>query len=103
MIEYHVYPGGKKRVLTFSYDDGSQSDERLVALFNKYGMKSTFHLNGKNYLDIDDAKAEELRRLYCGHEVACHTMNHGWPSRMPMQSVVGEVWEERRILEKIFE
>ena len=29
---------GKKKALTFSYDDGVTQDERLIALFNKYGM-----------------------------------------------------------------
>ena len=35
MVQYHVFPGGKKRIVTFSYDDGSSGDERLVSLFNK--------------------------------------------------------------------
>lgn len=37
MIQYHVFPGGKKRIVTFSYDDGNPRDERLVEMFNKYG------------------------------------------------------------------
>ena len=102
MIQYHVYPGGKKRVVTFSYDDGSEFDVRLVSLFNKYGVKSTFHLNGINYTDITEEKAKSLRKLYEGHEVACHTLRHGWPSRMPLQSVITETFEDRKILEGIF-
>ncbi len=102
MIQYHVYPGGKKRIVTFSYDDGSVFDERLIKLFNKYGVKSTFHLNGINYANITEEEADRLRKLYEGHEVACHTLRHGWPARMPLQSVVSEVWEERKILEKLF-
>ena len=47
MIEYNVYPGGKRRIVTFSYDDGSETDARLIELFNKYGVKSTFHLTGR--------------------------------------------------------
>lgn len=34
-----------KKMLTFSYDDGIYQDERLVEIFNKYGMKATFNLN----------------------------------------------------------
>ena len=30
---------GKKKAVTFSYDDGVEQDRRLIALFNKYGMK----------------------------------------------------------------
>lgn len=29
MIQFHVYPGGSKRIVTFSFDDGSQNDVRL--------------------------------------------------------------------------
>lgn len=102
MIQFHVYPGGKKRVVTFSYDDGHQNDERLAELFNKYGVRSTFHLNGIKFINASDDDKAALRKRYAGHEVACHTLRHGWPSRMPMQSVVTEVMEDRRILEDIF-
>lgn len=102
MIEFHTFQGGKKRVVTFSYDDGSPLDERLIGLFNKYGVKGTFHLNGINYVNATEDQKEKLRQIYAGHEVACHTLTHGWPARMPLQSVVGEVWEDRKILEGIF-
>lgn len=102
MVQFHIFPGGKRRVVTFSYDDGSGNDARLIALFNKYGVKGTFHLNGVNYLDISEERAEELRKLYAGHEVACHTLRHGWPARMPMQAVTLETLEDRRVLERIF-
>ena len=44
-LVFDLYPDGKKRALTFSYDDGSANDRRLVEIFNKFGMKGTFHLN----------------------------------------------------------
>jgi hypothetical protein len=56
MIEYSVFPGGKKRVVTFSYDDGPVQDERLVAMFNRYGVKGTFHLNGQTYIGMTDER-----------------------------------------------
>ncbi len=102
MIQFHVYPGGKKRIVTFSYDDGSQNDARLIALFNRYGVKATFHLIGGKYKTADTKTAAELRTLYTGHEVACHTLSHGWPARMPAASLVTEIMEDRKILEKIF-
>ena len=40
MIQYHVYPGGKKRIVTFSYDDGHENDARLIELFNYFGIIS---------------------------------------------------------------
>lgn len=102
MIQFHVFPGGKKRVVTFSYDDGNQKDERLIGLFRQYGVKGTFHLNGMRYIGISEEEREALRTRYLGHEVACHTVTHGWPARMPVQSVVGETFEDRKILEELF-
>ena len=39
------FPEGKHKVLTMSYDDGRVEDRRLVGIFNRYGIKGTFHLN----------------------------------------------------------
>ncbi len=101
MIQYHIFPGGLRRVVTFSYDDGSENDRRLIGLFNKYSVKGTFHLNGIRYLGISDEARGKLCEQYSGHEISCHTLQHGWPARMPEQSLVREITEERRILEDI--
>jgi peptidoglycan/xylan/chitin deacetylase (PgdA/CDA1 family) len=101
MIQFHVYPGGKKRVVTFSYDDGHHNDERLVALFNKYGVKATFHLNGGKYLGKTEAELDVYRARYAGHEISCHTVTHGWPARMPLASLTNEIMEDRKILEHL--
>lgn len=102
MIQFHVYPGKKKRIVTFSYDDGSKNDARLIALFRRYGVTGTFHLNGRKYLGATEEEKAHLRALYDGFEVSCHTLTHGWPARMPMQSVVTETMEDRKILESVF-
>ena len=36
---------GKRKAVTFSYDDGIEMDRRLVEMFNKYDLKCTFNLN----------------------------------------------------------
>ncbi len=102
MIQFHIYPGGKRRILTFSYDDGSANDERLLGLFNQYGVKATFHINGLWWDNCasEEQKAEFAKR-YEGHEVSCHTYTHGWPSRMPSASLVEEVMKDRKVLEAI--
>ena len=101
MIQFHIYPGGKKRIVTFSYDDGPAEDRRLIDLFNAYGVKGTFHLNGINYLSATDGEIAQLRKIYAGHEISCHTLRHGYLTRMPLQSVISEVLEDRKILERI--
>lgn len=45
-VIYTCFPGGKHNVLTMSYDDGRLEDRRLVELFNRYGIRGTFNLNG---------------------------------------------------------
>ena len=42
---YKAFPGGKHKVLTFSYDDGKLEDRRLVEIFNKNGLRGTFNLH----------------------------------------------------------
>jgi hypothetical protein len=101
MIQFNIYPGAKKRIVTFSYDDGHVNDKRLIALFNKYGVKGTFHLNGIKYIGMNDEQLDAVRSIYEGHEISCHTVRHGWPANMPDISVVNETVEDRRILEKI--
>ncbi len=101
MIQYNVFKDGKKRIVTFSYDDGPVEDIRLVSLFNKYNLKGTFHLNGWRYKNVDDKTITEKRELYNGHEIACHTVNHGWPSLIPPTSLTGETFFDRIYLEKL--
>ena len=101
MLQFHVYPGGKKRIVTFSYDDGSGNDPRLIELFNKYGVKGTFHLNTRVFEKMtDESEKKAFVDRYIGHEVACHTVHHGWPTRMPASSLLNELINDRRDLEK---
>lgn len=36
---------GKRKAVTFSYDDGVTQDQRLIALLGKYGLKAIFNIN----------------------------------------------------------
>ena len=58
-----------------SYDDGKLEDRRLVSIFNKYGIKGTFHLNSGLEMDTR-IPTSEYQELYKGHEVSCHTLTH---------------------------
>ena len=102
MVQFHVYPGGKKRIVTFSYDDGSKNDGRLIELFNKYGVKGTFHINGKKLFGKTEEELTAYRDRYIGHEVSCHTLLHGFPARMPSASLVHQTVEDRKLLEGLF-
>lgn len=101
MIQLNRFPEGKTRAVTFSYDDGPQNDARLIELFNKYGMKATFHLNGNKYMEMSEEELMAVRELYKDHEISCHTLRHGDMNRMNTVTMVNEVMEDRKILERI--
>ena len=42
---YLRFPDGKPKALTFSYDDGVETDKRLIEIFQKHGLKGTFNIN----------------------------------------------------------
>lgn len=95
-----LFPDGKEKVLTFSYDDGQIYDRRLVQLFNKYRLKGTFHLNSALLGTQGYVGREEVEELYEGMEVAAHTMTHPYLLQQPVSSVAGEIWEDRKQLEQ---
>lgn len=99
---------GKKKAITFSYDDGVTQDIRLIKLFNKYGMKATFNLNsellGQEMNLVRDGRTithnknrpEDVRSIYEGHEIAVHTLTHPrLPDIADDAEVIRQVEEDR--------
>ncbi len=96
---YTCFPQGKHKVLTMSYDDGLVEDRRLVSIFNQYGIKGTFHVNaGLNW--ANHVPLSEYKKLYEGHEVSAHTFTHPTIARCPMEQVVAQIIEDRKVLEE---
>lgn len=98
---YCCFPEGKHKALTMSYDDGRLADRRLVEIFNRYGIRGTFNLNSGIFNDPDRVQPEEIKALYTGHEIACHTVTHPTIARCPLPEVAEEVLQDRRSLEAI--
>lgn len=80
-----LYPGGRSKAFSISYDDGVLQDTRFVALLNKYGLKGTFNLNSglmrsqftwthESGLPVTRLSESAALELYTGHEVASHTL-----------------------------
>lgn len=104
---------GKKKALTFSYDDGVWQDERLTRLFNKYGLKGTFNLNseflGKEEIvningvvvDRTKIKPKDVKDIYEGHEVAVHTLTHPNLTTLEREEIIRQVEEDRRNLSEL--
>lgn len=98
---------GKLKAVTFSYDDGVTQDERLIRLFNKYGLKCTFNLNHdllgrdgsllREGVTVNHTKIarDRVRGVYEGHEVATHSLTHPYLTRLSDDEVVREVEEDR--------
>ena len=100
MIEY-LYPNGKNKALTFSYDDGEVGDRRLVMLFNENGIKGTFHLNDGKFDTGNYISASEVRELYKGQEVACHGVWHKHPLTLSTTEAMLEYTQNRVRLEDL--
>ncbi|GIO87413.1 polysaccharide deacetylase [Paenibacillus faecis] len=98
---YYCFPEGKHKALTLSYDDGRRADERLVGMFNRYGIRGTFHLNSGLLGQEDRIGAEEVAALYRGHEVSVHTVTHPTMARCPMEQIVAEILDDRKNLERL--
>ena len=84
-----LFPGGKTKALTLSYDDAVVQDRRLVALMNQYGVKGTFNVGSKvlgyqdeardpegRSFDVSKILPEEVKPLYEGQEVGGHGLYH---------------------------
>lgn len=106
-----LYPEGKEKAVTFSYDDGVQEDKRLIRLFGEYGAKATFNLNS----GLDSANSwiyrgvevkripwEQMPDLYKGHEIACHSSTHPHLEQLDDISVCRELLEDRTALSNHF-
>ncbi len=105
---------GKKKALTFSYDDGVQTDKRLIEIFDRYGMKGTFNVSsalldetkgwnewqrGIRVTYIDTAEAP---RVYAGHEIAVHTSHHFDLTKLTDDELVAEIDADKAALEALF-
>ncbi len=105
---------GKKKAITFSFDDGVMQDIRLIEILNKFGLKATFNLNSnllgtENSLELngkivrhDKISPNEVKKVYQGHEIAVHTLTHPNLTRLKEDEIVYQVEEDRKKLSKLF-
>ncbi|MGI6254078.1 MAG: polysaccharide deacetylase family protein [Acutalibacter sp.] len=108
-----LFPQGKERAVTLSYDDGFTHDRKLVELLNQYGLKCTFNLNSGLFgtggegtyqgkpLEFLRITGEEAATLYQGHEVAGHGLHHCSLTSVPGGVAMEEIVEDKRRLEEL--
>lgn len=104
---------GKKKFLTFSYDDGVTQDKRLVKIFHKYGLKATFNINSEllgkpgylrrenMWISHNKIEPEEAAELYKEYEVAAHTLTHPNLTEMPDDGIIYQIEQDRKNLERL--
>lgn len=104
---------GKKKAVTFSFDDGVTQDIRLIEMLNRYGLKGTFNLNSgllglpggleRNNRKVNHTKikASEVKALYEGHEIAVHSLTHPTLVGLDEETIIRQVEEDRKALEQL--
>ena len=101
MISFDIFKYGKRNALTLSYDDAPVCDIKLIEIFNKYGIKSTFHINS-GLLDDDTGwhvAKKDIKEVYKGHEISAHGLCHRPLTQLPSQNIIPEIIDNRRELE----
>ena len=108
-----LYPGGRRKAFSVTYDDGVEQDVRFVALLNSYGLKGTFNLNSglmetafawthESGRVIRRLRAENAAALYAGHEVASHTLTHPYMQGLAREEILREMAADRANLQRLF-
>ena len=104
---------GKKKAVTFSFDDGVTQDIRLIEMFNKYGLKGTFNINSgmlglpgafeRNGVQVSHTKIfpSQVKELYEGHEVAVHALTHPNLTALEDETIIWQVEQDRKALEAL--
>ena len=105
---------GKKKAVTFSFDDGVTQDLRVIEILNRYGLKATFNLNSGSFgrkgsfepypgkiVIRDHFQEEDVAKIYAGHEIASHTKNHSNLTLLSEEEIVEQVETDRLNLERI--
>ena len=108
------YPGGLKKAVTLSYDDGVEQDARLMDILDRHGLKATFNLNSGCWTEEGHVfpegfvqrrltlKAAQALYTHSGHEVASHTLTHPYLTQLPPAMAGAEIAQDRLNLERQF-
>lgn len=100
-VELNRFAGGRQKCLTMSYDDGPPEDRRLVEIFNRHGIRGSFHLNSGTLGQGERVKPQEVATLFAGHEVSAHSATHPFLDDLPTAKIVQEMLDDRKALEDL--
>ncbi len=112
--DYMLFPQGRRKAFTLSFDDGVEQDQKFIEMLKKYQLKGTFNINTGLLGDRDwlnqpgvscahyKFREEDLMSIYDGCEVALHSHTHPDLVTLPAPAVAYEVIENKAQLERIF-
>jgi len=114
MSTFYRFPGGLRKALTLSYDDGVEQDIRLMELLDKHGIRCTFNLNSGCWAKEGTVypkgqvhrrlSASQAAKIYANpnHEVAAHCLTHASLTEISPAEIAHEVLADRENLEAMF-
>lgn len=109
-----LFPNGKEKAFTLSYDDGVDTDIRFIELMQKYRIKGTFNLNSGLFVPEDRRRQEGqihftlprsiTKNLYDNPlcEVATHGNTHANLKLLNEAQCLFEIMSDRNELEDLF-
>lgn len=84
-----------------SFDDGYREDERLIEIFDRYGIKGTFHINsGLLHRDMR-VDADEVATIYKNHEISAHGFTHANLDELSEDGIYDEIDKDCRELSRL--
>lgn len=94
-----LFPGGRPKAITMSFDDATLNDRRLIRILNAFGVRGTFHVPFYMLPADGFMPTNEMRTVYTGHEVTVHLGGTHMPTneyramvmdwRQKMEGIVG--------------
>ena len=109
-----LFPQGRRKALTLSYDDGVEQDRRLISILDRHGLRATFNLNSGCFPQegVTYPAGTIHRRMplsWCKetydtsiHEVATHALTHPMMTELSQPQVLREILLDRENLEAAF-
>lgn len=111
---YMLFPEGKIKTLTLSYDDGVEQDKKLIEILDRYKIKASFNISAGLFAPEGTVyppdkvhrrmTASEVRQVYAGgdYEIATHGYTHPMLSDLPGNILTEEISRDRKELEDMF-
>ena len=101
-----LFPNFTNKCLTFSYDDGVLTDERLVEIFARYNLKATFNLNSGSLLAQKDFRLTKSKAISLfsskNFEIAMHGVEHLDFTNLTQEQLETEIKQDKLNLQEIF-